>query len=350
MKSLCVGRVVGALWGLSLAALSCHAQDFKLDQTLSKKRFIQVGYTYVRPLDSSSEVKDETGPLIRYDEKSQPYLRDSTEPLAIQARQSLVFLDANIAQDYPAPGAAANVALGAPKGDRINASGGGTPVVTLGTFLDEALNWSVETYVLGAPIRGSVRGAGRIGGVGSDAVNLGEIATTDQLGPMLIGRYHFGDKDDRVRFSLGLAATYVLFFNARTTASLDRYVGGPSKLSLDPAFGVGPVGGVAYRFNDRWSLHGSIGRLKMRTQGRIATQTNPTLLAASSAVTQAAADVGPNTLNAVNILKQAGQIPTILQGIAVARTGDANNLGVYERSVKVRIDPMIYNLSVGYAF
>ncbi len=346
-----------AAWATLLLMPCCvaHAQQrpIKFDEALSRHYFVKLGYTAIRPLGSTSDVQDLTGPLIRYGDETTPGLDANTAG-------TLYYLSSNIRADHPVD--YQSVGLGAPHGVRADVSGSGSPVVTLGTWLDDEHTWSVEAYVLGKPIRSTVKGAGRIGGAGGDAVNLGTIATSDQLGPTLFARYSFGARNDTWRPSLGVVGTYVVFFNTHSSRSLDGFVGGDSKVKIDNAFGLGAVAGLEYRLSDRWTLSGMIGRMKMATKAKVTTRTAPSVVGRSLAVEQSAADVGANTLNAVktidgtNFLGPNGintsqnGIPATLAGLAKAKTGDENNLGTYIRTMKVRVDPMIYNISVGYDF
>lgn len=341
-----------------MAAIADEPWSLKLSNILSKHRYVRFGYTHIRPDGKASHVKDETGPIVRYGDESTPGLAPSGAALG-----TLYYLSQNLRADHPDDYLTSG--LGAPTNASVRVVGGGSPIIALGTYLDEEHRWSAETYVAGLPIRGSVHGAGRIGGEGSDAVDLGEVATSDQLGPIVIGRHHFGSKSDRLRLSVGVAATWIYFFNTRATSSLETYVGGPSKISIKPAFGVGPVVGASYQINERWSIHGMVGKMKMRTQATISTKTDPEVVARSLAVVQSARDAGANTLNALDVilgpgttlqqdianLNQPGNpMVTVLRELAVARTGDASNLGTYKRKITVDVDPLIFNLSVGYDF
>lgn len=340
-------------WLLAIHCCAANAQQLKLDSALNRHHFVKFGYTAIRPLGSTSDVQDATGPLVRYGDEATPGLDTNTAG-------TLLYLSSNIRADHPND--YQSVGLGSPRGVRAAVSGGGTPILTLGTWLDDEHTWSVETYVLGAPIRSTVRGAGRVGGEGTDAVNLDVIATSDQLGPMVFARYSFGSRYATWRPSLGLAGTYVAFFNTRSTPSLERFVGGDTTVRIRNAFGLGAVAGLEYRLGERWTISGMIGRMKMSTTAKVITRTDPAVVGRSLAVEQSAADVGANTLNAVktidgtNFLGPNGintsqnGIPATLAGLAKAKTGDETNLGTYTRTMKVRVDPMIYNLSVGYDF
>lgn len=341
---------------LTLVGASFAAQGreltLQLDTALQKKRFVRLGYAAVVPQGSSSEVRDLDGPLIRYGDSQLPGL----DP---QVAGALNLLEFNIRRDHPSD--FANRGLGAPRGITADVKGGGTPLLTIGTYLDDARRWSVEAFALGLPIKGTVYGKGRVGGEGSDSVNLGKLGTSEQLGPLVIGRYHFGKADDTWRFNVGLAGSYIVFFNARTSESLENFVGGDSKIKIKNAWSFGAVVGASYQIDDRWSLHATVGKMKMSTKAIVTTNTDPEVAGRSLAVLQSGADVGPNTLSAIDVIvggltqealndPTRNQIPAVLARIAQFKTGNARSMGNLRRQLDVKLDPLLFNVSVGYDF
>jgi outer membrane protein W len=310
------------------------------------RMYIRMGYTAVRPNDRSSDVRDLTGPVLRHGDEFTP-------GLSPQYAQALLLLSSNIQQDHPLD--YRSQGLGAPRGVTVDAGGTGSPTVSVGAYLDEAQQWAIEAYVLGLPFKASVRGAGRIGGQGADAINLGEVMTTKQLGPIVFGKHIFGRKSDRFRLSLGLGAAYIAFFDTKASEAMARYAGGRTSVTLKNAFGPGIFMGGDYRLDDRWSLHANLGYLRLKTEGTIVTHADPAILSRSPVVIQAAQDVGPNTLTAIQIINgttfsSPDLVPGIMEQLALARTGDASNIGTYVRKVDSRLDPWLLTLSVGYAF
>jgi outer membrane protein W len=347
------------LIALTLVSVSFASQGreltLQLDTSLQKKRFVRLGYAAVVPQGSSSEVRDLDGPLIRYGDSQLPGL--ATQDPQVAAALSL--LEFNIRRDHPSD--FANQGLGAPRGSTADVKGGGTPLLTIGTYLDDARRWSVEAFALGLPIKGTVYGKGRIGGEGSDSVNLGKIGTSEQLGPLVIGRYHFGKADDTWRFNVGLAGSYIVFFNTRTSESLENFVGGNSKIKIKNAWGFGAVVGASYQIDDRWSLHATVGKMKMSTKATLTTNTDPEVAGRSLAVLQSGADVGTNTLSAIDVIvggltqealndPDRNQIPAVLARIAQFKTGNASSMGKLRRQLDVKLDPLLFNVSVGYDF
>lgn len=208
----------------------------------------------------------------------------------------------------------------------------------------------------------AVRGKGRIGGEGEGSTNLGNLMTIKQLGPIVFGKYVFGSKGDRFRASVGLGGAYIVFFDGKVAPSVTQYVGGESKINLKSAWGPGVFLGGEYRLDERWSLTATLGYLLLKTEGTLVTRTNPDVLARSLVNEQAGADVGSMTQTAVRFVNgtltggpdgingSSNLLPGTLHELARARTGDANNLGTYVRSIHTTLNPLLFTAGVGYAF
>lgn len=322
-----------------------HGPD-PLDLKPAPRLYLRMGYTYVKPNDHSSDARDASGPIIRYGDEFTP-------GLSPQYAQALALLSSNIRRDHPDEAQAQG--LGIPRGATVDAGGAGGITVSIGRYLDEDRKWAIEAYVLGQPFEASVRGAGRIGGQGADSVDLGEVIRTKMLGPIAYGKYIFGGKADRLRLSMGLGAAYIVFFDTDVSDSLSRYSGGRTKASIKNAFGPGAFIGGDWRLNESWSINLTVGYLKLRTEATVMTQTDPSIVANSPALLQAARDVGVNTLTAVQIINGStfntqDLIPGIAQELASARTGRSDNLGGYQRKISTRLDPWLVTLSVGVDF
>lgn len=343
------------------------SDPFKLTTALAKRKFLRVGYTYVKPHFKSHEAVDETGPVIRYGDESTPGLNNGT-PAAQGAVSALTFLSHGLKTDHPDD--FQSQGLFTPRGTTIDVGNGGTPTLTVGMFLDEEHTWSVESFVLGIPISTKGRGTGRIGtpapagSINGESMDLGEVMTSKQFGPIVVARRVFGSKGDRFRPSVGFGVAYTIFMDAKASQSLTQAVGGPSKIKIDNAFGAGPFLGFEYKLgaDDRWSIFGSFGYLKMKTTATISTQTDPAILGRSMGAFLSARDAGPTTLTAVQIVTGTmvggaealngsnNLLPSVLSELARARTGDANNLGVYKRRIDADVNPYVITMGIGYAF
>lgn len=333
-------------WAESRLAHLSPSGDVSLDLQPALRMYWRAGYTRVKPNDRSSDAQDLNGNILRYGDQSTPGL-DAGNQWALNR------LDVNMTADHPND--AASQGLGIPRGATVKSGGGVGLTLSIGRYLDDNRKWAVEAYVLGQPFETSVQGAGRIGGQGEDSVDLGEVIRTKLLGPIAFGKYIFGDKSDRLRFSMGLGAAYIVFFDTNASESLSRYSGGPTTARIKNTFGPGGFLGADWRFNEPWSLSLTVGYLKLRTESTVSTQTDPNVVGVSPALLQSARDVGSNTLTTMELISGArtgspNLVPGIGQQLAVARTGQANNLGTYQRKISTRLDPWLLSLSVGRDF
>lgn len=396
--------------------------------------FVRFGYTYIKPTNKPGAIKDQTGPVLSFDELRQlcsstpniaagttatcngslytkgtaagNYLDSAGGPLLTSQgptktpRAVLTQLYAGMRDDLEKKYGVSNVAdipagegLGTPVGTAQVASGAGTPTISLGMFLDEDSHWALEAYVFALPFTNKIYGSGRIGGAsgypsaptgpnadgpdGGGSVQLGLIATTQQLPLTAIGSYYFGDKSSKLRPSLGLGVTYAMFFNSQATQAQEDYAGGPTTIKIKNAFGAGPFGGLQYDLGNRWSLNATVGYIKLKTQATVTTQVDPNRMAITPATYQAAADLATASgqapgdsstfqsigLGDTKVSTAAGQTTygagsTVAQAMLVqlakARAaiygGNSSSLGTYVRKVDAALDPYVFTLSVGYSF
>lgn len=321
--------------------------------------YVNVGLTHVRPRDRSSQFADASGPVVRQGDEFTPGLLNGTAA-GVNAASTLQFLSANMRADRPQDLAA--IGLGTPLGATVDAGNATSPTVSVGVYLDEEQTWAVEAYVAGLPFEVKVQGQGRIGSTEPGGVDLGEVMSIKQLGPIVFAKHVFGRKGDRFRASLGLGGAYIVFFDGKVSSSASQYVGGKSTVSLKNAWGPGVFMGGEYRLDERWSLVATLGHLWLKTEGTLVTQTDPAVLGRSRVVEQAAADVGKLTQTAVQFTNgtltggsgalngPSNQLPTVLRELARARTGDPNNLGTYVRKIHTTLNPWLFTVGVGYAF
>lgn len=345
-----------------------ESDPFKLSMALSKRYFLRLSYTYVKPNFKSSQPVDVDGPIVKYGDETTPGLNNGT--VAAQgAVGALYFLSSSLRTDHPTD--YQSQGLGTPQGTTLTAGGGDTLTLTLGTYLDDRKKWSVEAYVLGLPITTTGRGTGRVGtapppgSINGESIDLGEVMTSKQFGPIAVARYVFGNKDDRFRPSIGFGLAYIFFYDVKASESLTNIVGGPTNLKIDNAFGAGPFLGFEYKLGnqDKWSLFGSLGYLKMKTTATATTyRTDPNVLGTSMGAFLSARDEGPTTLSAVQVVSgtlvggaQAlngpnNLLPGVLTELARARTGDPGNLGAYRRRIDTEVNPYVFTMGIGYAF
>ncbi len=143
-------------------------------------------------------------------------------------------------------------------------------------------NWAVEG-VLGVPPRLKLDGAGTLKPVG-------ELGTARLYAPSLLGKYFFGDADDKFRISLGLGVTYSQFRNIKLSNGLQNTLGhalnippGVSKTTAKidsqwaPVFNVG----ANYAIDKNWGVTFSVSYVPMKTDARLTTTVNGNQVAVS---------------------------------------------------------------------
>jgi outer membrane protein len=94
---------------------------------------------------------------------------------------------------------------------------------------------------------------------------FGVVAKVKEANPTAFVTYNFGTAQDTWRPFVGLGINFTHFFDAESTASGDLANGGPTKLSLSNSWGWAAKAGVAYKVNERWSVIGSVGTVKVKT-------------------------------------------------------------------------------------
>lgn len=141
--------------------------------------------------------------------------------------------------------------------------------------------------MIGLPYRHDIFGKGTADGVG-------KIASVQQLQPTLYLQYRFQEAEARFRPYVGLGLTYAYFRDARPTSTLIALLG-PTTMEVDARFGVTPQVGAIYRIDDRWFIDASASKTYLKTRA------------------------------------------TLTSGCIV-------------RTIDMRLDPVAFNLAVGYRF
>ena len=143
-------------------------------------------------------------------------------------------------------------------------------------------NWAVEG-VLGIPPRLKLAGAGTL-------AHVGELGNARLYAPSLLGKYFFGNADDKFRVSLGLGVTYSQFRNVRLSSglqnSLGQFIGAPPGASkttakIDsqwaPVFNIG----ANYAIDKNWGITFSVSYVPMKTDAKLTTTVNGNKVAVS---------------------------------------------------------------------
>jgi outer membrane protein len=93
--------------------------------------------------------------------------------------------------------------------------------------------------------------------VGSVPFNGQVGATVRWLSPTLLLEYNFLSEDSKFRPYIGVGVNYTNFYDRKTTAQGDAFLGGPTKLSLTSSVGPAATVGLAYAITPRWHVYGS---------------------------------------------------------------------------------------------
>lgn len=270
------------------------------------------------------------------------------------------------------------------------ASSAGTAGLSIGYFLDDDHKWVVETYVLAAPVSTSVNIHGMRPVVQTGAVVLDEngnpemapiaidgqkIITSKLIPPVLMLGKYWGSKDAAFRPYTGVMGMYAIFTDTKATDVLNAYVGGSNPgdttVSLKNAFGMGPVLGMKYRFNDHWHASLNVGHVKLKTQATITTR-NTFIgngaailndLGGVSAVIQAGEAVynqpagtcqSDYQIACAVVRNNGGLVSLITKGVIADRfaagQGDGRTLGTYVRKTDTELTNTILMMSVGRSF
>jgi outer membrane protein W len=224
-------------------------------------------------------------------------------------------------------------ALGLPPNVQADVGDAGSPVVSVGRFLDDY--WALEGLLLALPFKHDVMGKGTI-------ERLGQVATVKQLPPTLILHRYFGAPSNQFRPSVGLGLNYTRFFSAKATPALEAYTGGPTDVSLSPSTGLGAFAGGMWKIDSRWHMNVLLGYVDVKTTATLTTR--QTRLSNTSPVLQdQPAPVPELARNPITGLVVNG----VLNDIATSRGG---NLGTFERKLDLRLNPYVFAVTLGYAF
>jgi outer membrane protein len=398
----------------------------------SDRLFMRAGAIYVNIKTKSGDTRDVTGPVIKTSElknlfrldgvsdaeldafvKKYPGVNFSYRPVSGNDLPATtgdtvannVAYNAFISNDQGTVGGLVRTLNGDPLGfqlltqylESIGSNGIGTPAgitgkaspeagtagISLGYFLDDEYKWTVESYVLAAPLSTSVSINGRArdvkpGGEGvlldtthPIAIDGQKIITSKLLPPtVILGRY-WGDKDAFIRPYTGAMAMYAVFFDTKATPVLNDYVGGSNPgdttVSIKNAFGAGPVLGFKMNLNDTWHMSLNVGHVKLKTVATITTRN--TFIRSGSGITNDLGQIsaliaqGEQLFNANSctlftdvgfqdtcgfVTANGGLTTLVSKGVAAER--GSKNLGTYVRKTDTELRNTIYMLSVGRSF
>jgi outer membrane protein len=338
--------------------------------------FMRLGYVTAFLKTKSEDVKDITGPVVTTQQLTAAFDRgyaivnDCNTTFTDQCLEYYVEDPNYVYSTNPSGPAGAAVLLlselnaeglngiGTPTGIKAKAqSRVGTPVVSLGYWLDDDFKWLVEAYVLGAPITVKINGDGVRQDGTPNTINGKHIATTKLLPPVVIASYNFGNKNSTFRPWIGVGGMYAIFFDGRATPFLEDYVGGKTTVTTQNTFGIGPFAGIQSAVSDDWHVNLSVGQVTLKATSKLVT--SGTQIKTGSAVLN---DLSPEISRLINNVGETfwaqqrgaivplGGITTAVMDLVKLNNNNASDLGTYVREQKMKITSTLVTLSVGRSF
>ena len=125
--------------------------------------------------------------------------------------------------------------------------------------------WAVEA-ALGIPPRHKSYGQGFI-------TPFGEISSMKQVSPTVFANYHFQPYGALQPF-VGLGLNYTHFTGGRSTPSGDAASGGPTSIKLKDSWGLAAHTGVSYAIDKQWSIVGTVAYADVKSDVTATTTTN----------------------------------------------------------------------------
>lgn len=362
--------LVVAWWMMGVAPGSAVAQTNSIfpagwDNNVRDRLFMRIGYTTIFTKTSAEPARDLTGPVVTrqdlaaaFDKGSQisqdcdnglpscdEYFNDNNGGQTLAQAKNRLLLDLD---------ASGLSGLGTPAGIKAKAQKqAGTPTVSIGYWLDDDRKWLLEGFVLAEPLSVKIYGDGVRANGSPNGVNGRHLVTTKLLPPLVIGSYHFGDRNNLIRPYLGVGATYAVFFGARATSFFDEFQGGKTTVTTKNAFGVGPFVGFASPINDSWHVNVSVGQVKLETSAKLVTsgtqiQSGAAVLKDYPSSIVGAINFGEGLWKRDNPSKTNGLTTTLME--LVKRNRGEDDLGTFVREQKLKLTNTIVTVSVGRSF
>ena len=341
--------------------------SLSLTPAIRDRMYMQLAPIYVRIKTKSGNAYDVTGPVYATGDGTKYVIERTNED------GQLVYVAACAAAANPSSCRTAyrfavaaldsvleddgSVGLGSPEGIKARASSSAsTMALSMGYYLTDDYTWLVEAYLLAKPLVSRVYGDGVNASGQPNGLNGKEIMNTKLLPPMVTLGYQFGKRNDRFRPYLGVAAMYAIFFDTKATETLNSYQGGgrpgDTTVSLKNAFGIGPIGGFKYTFNDKWFVKLDFANVRLKTTATLVTR-NTTITSNSTVLADYATDV----VDAINIgatydnRTVTGAFTTELMALIKAgKQADGVNATTYVRKQDTTLENTMFMLSVGYNF
>jgi outer membrane protein len=357
--ALSIGVFAALLTPLAQAQQSQTIFPEGWDRSVRDRMFMRLNYVSGFVKTRSKDAYDVTGPVISNEELLAARTRgiaDSTvcpqpEPLSANILDDCAGGDAynqvdiivNAIRDEGLPG------LGTPRGIRSRIGNVATPAISLGYWLTDAYDWSLEAYLLAIPLTVKAYGEGVNGSRRPNGLAGKHILTTKMLPPLAILARHFGRKDAPIRPYVGAGVMYAVMYDTRVQDALSSYVGGKTTANVKNAIGVGPFVGLTSSMASNWHVNLSVGQIKLKTEATLTSRN--TLIQASDAVIQ---DYSRRVTGLINLGEDFWRNSQDGTGLTRAVLHQALNgrsdFGTYVRKQKMVLTNTIVSISVGTSF
>jgi outer membrane protein len=122
-------------------------------------------------------------------------------------------------------------------------------------------------FFAGLPYEHDIMGDGAIKGVG-------KIGIVKQVSPTLFAQYRFLEKESRFRPYVGLGLTYVYNYGeegSSTLTALTNPGGDPTLLEIDDAWGISPQIGATFKIDRKWYVDFSVIKTFVKTTAHLST-------------------------------------------------------------------------------
>ncbi len=167
---------------------------------------------------------------------------------------------------------------------------------TAGLMLDYFVNDNVSLeLVLGAPPEMELSGHGTIDlplvGQAADLSKFDKIATTDAYTPTLLGKYHFGSIENKLRPYIGAGVMYAHFSDVKADPNVNAELNSNKllatlkpelgKIEVDDAFAPVAIAGIDYNINKDWFATASVSYAHLSTTAKLNVIGNTKLVGAN---------------------------------------------------------------------
>jgi outer membrane protein len=241
--------------------------------------------------------------------------------------------------------------FGTPAGVKARIGNVSTAALSLGYWLNEERDWSLEAYLMAVPLTVKAYGDGINGQGRPNGIANQHILTTKMLPPMAILSRHFGRKDAMIRPYIGAGAMYAVMYDTKAENALNAYVGGKTSASIKNAFGVGPFAGLTSSAGSNWHVNLAVGQIKLKTHTTLTTR--QTLIQATDAVIRDYPDRivrlierGDSDMVWYNTKEGTG----LTRGVLHHALNGRADFGTFVRKQKNTLTSTIVSISIGTSF